>query len=517
MVRREELVERQRALARFGDYVLGCEDLQKVLSQACRLIAQALDVNFSKILEIERGRNSALVLAGSGWDEGVVGIARVDLGGRSSEAYALDLGKPLIMQDIAVETRFDIPDFMRAHGVVALVNVPIFLPGGQAFGLLEVDARQARGFGQEDIEFLRTYATILGPVIDRLRQIGDRHDNDERLRLVLASARDYAILLSDPDDIVTDWLAGSETIFGWTAHEIIGQPGSALFTDEDRADGVPERETALARRRGAAPNVRWHRRRDGTRVFIDGQTVALRSGEGALRGYMKIGQDTTERRRDQERQALLLAELQHRVRNVLAMVRSVIAKGGGASIEEFRAHLIGRISAMARTQALLTRGAGVGVDLDGLVREELFSQTLDAQWRIAPGPVVTLAPNAAEVLTLVVHELATNALKYGGLSQEDGRVHVSWSIKRVDAVRWLELTWQESGVRLMAPAPRRVGFGTELITSRIPYELRGRGVIDLQPGGLCCMITFPLVPGQSILQSDNPLDHRHDAEPETRS
>lgn len=505
MVGRKELIERQHVLPRFGEYVLGCDDLHKVLDEGCRLIAKALDADLSKVLEIERTRNAAFVFAGYGWNEGVVRNARLALGDRSSEAYALDLAEPVIIQDIAAQTRFDIPDFAKAHGVRALVNVPIFLPGGEAFGLLQIDFRRPRAFSEEGVKFLRTFAAILGSVIDRLRKLHDLKDYDERLGLILESAHDYAILLTDPQDIVTDWLAGSETIFGWKAHEIVGQPASVLFTDEDRAAGVPKQETALACHSGVAPNVRWHQRKDASRVFIDGQTVALRAGDGTVRGYMKIGQDTTERRRDQDRQAVLLAELQHRVRNVLAMVRSVVAKGGGASTEDYRTHMIGRINAMARTQALLTRGVGVGVDLEEMVRDEITSQATDEQRVVISGPKVALAPKAAEVLTLAIHELATNGLKYGALGQEAGRVDVSWSIDPTGDGPWLRLTWRESGVRLAAIAPQRTGFGTELIVNRVPYELRGRGAMDLQPGGLCCTIEFPLVAGQSVLQSDGPL------------
>ena len=507
---REELVNRQRTLAAFGELVLrGGEDLQKILTEGCCLIAQALGTEFAKILEIERGRNTALVLAGVGWAPGIVGHTRIQLNERSSESYALAIGEPVVTQDIATETRFVFPTFMKDHGIKALVNVPIFLPGGEAFGLLQVDAREPRAFHDDDIQFLRTYAMIVGPVIDRFRKVQDLEANAERLRLIVENARDYAIFLSDPEDIVTDWFPGAETIFGWTAQEIIGQPASVLFTKEDREIGAPEQEAVVARDDGTAANVRWHRRKDGARVFIEGQNVALRGPDGILRGYMKIGQDTTERRRSEERQNILLAELQHRVRNVLAMVRSVVSRGDGASVEEFRSHLEGRITAMARTQALLTRGAGAGVDLEDLIREELLTQLAQEDQVAVTGPAVSLAPKAAEVVTLAIHELATNALKYGALGQDGGRLEVSWSSDREGDKDWLHLTWQENGVSFEVPAEPRVGFGTELITRRVPYELRGRGTLDVLPGGLRRRIEFPLIPGESVFQSDSPVAYRN--------
>jgi GAF domain-containing protein len=204
MTGHSEFVRRQRALADFGELALRCEDLQQVLDEGCRLVAGALGADLAKLLEIERGSDTALVRAGVGWRPGIVGQTRLSLRERSSEAYSIQKGEPVITPDIASEERFDFPAFMHDHGVVALVNVPVFLPGGVAFGLLEVDAKQPRQFGEEDVEFLRTYCGVLGPVIDRLHKVGELERNNERYRLIVENARDYAIILSDPEDHVTD-------------------------------------------------------------------------------------------------------------------------------------------------------------------------------------------------------------------------------------------------------------------------------------------------------------------------
>ncbi len=105
----------------------------------------------------------------------------------------------MVTPDIATETRFVFADFMLEHGVVALVNVPIYLPGGEAYGVLEVDATKARDFPHGDVQFLRTYACTLGPVIDRLNQINKLARSNERFRLVVENAKDFAILtISSP-------------------------------------------------------------------------------------------------------------------------------------------------------------------------------------------------------------------------------------------------------------------------------------------------------------------------------
>ena len=502
---REEFIRRQSALADFGELALRCEDLQEILEEGCRLVAEALGTDMAKILEIEHHQNTGLVRAGLGWRPGIVGQQRISLDDRSSEAFAVAESKPVVTQDIATEDRYDFPEFMHEHGVVGLVNVPIFLPGGRPYGLLEVDSREPRNFRDEDIEFLRTYAAVLGPVIDRLFKIADLEHSNERFRLVVENARDFAIMLSDPDDIITDWFPGAVETFGWSEEEMVGRPIATLFTPEDQENDVPEWETGTALANGKAPDVRWHATRGGGRVYLDGQTIALRNPDGTVRGFLKIAQNLTERKRNEERQNVLLAELQHRVRNVLAMVAAVVQRGDlSGTTQDFRDRLSGRIAAMARTQALLTRGAGVGVDLQGMVRDELLTQAATENRFRIEGPPITLAPKAAEVLTLAVHELATNATKYGALSQATGTVDVHWRVQTRGNEDRLEFAWSESGVELGPEPPRRKGFGTELITRRVPYELRGTGELKLNGDGLECRIAFPLIPGESILQQDAP-------------
>ena len=171
MADRAQLLARQEALADFGEFALRSDDLDDVLQAACRIVAEALGADLAKVLEIEHDAQELLVRAGVGWRPGIVGRQRIPMRQRSSEAYSIEMAKPVITKDIRHDPRFDFPPFMADHGVIALVNVPIFLPGGEPYGLLEVDGCEPREFGEEDIEFLRTYATILGPVIDRLHKL----------------------------------------------------------------------------------------------------------------------------------------------------------------------------------------------------------------------------------------------------------------------------------------------------------------------------------------------------------
>lgn len=145
----EQMIRRQRVLADFGECALRSEDLDEVLAEACRLVGEALGTGRAKVLEIEHEGQMLLVRAGVGWKPDIVGALRLPMGERSSETFSIEAGRPVVTQDISKEDRFEVPDFMREAGVVALVNVPVFLPGGEAYGLLQVDSTEPRDFGDE--------------------------------------------------------------------------------------------------------------------------------------------------------------------------------------------------------------------------------------------------------------------------------------------------------------------------------------------------------------------------------
>ncbi|MXQ14141.1 sensor histidine kinase [Microvirga makkahensis] len=514
MVDSEQMMRRQKVLADFGEFALRSGDLDAVLTEACRLVAEALGTGRAKILEIQEDGQCLFVRAGVGWKLDIVGHLRLPMSERSSETYSINEGKPVITQDIAKEERFEVPEFMKEAGVVALANVPIFVPGGQAFGLLQVDDTKPRAFSEEDTEFLRTYATLLGPVIDRLHKVRTLHRQEESFRLIVENTLDYAIVLTDAEDRITEWTPGAQAVFGWTADEIKGQYSAILFTPEDREAGEDRKEIETARREGFAPNVRWHLHKDGSRVFIEGVVRALRESNGELRGFLKIGQDVTERiqaeerLRESERHAkLLLAELQHRVRNTLAVVRSIARRTvqTSESVEDYAMHLEGRIDAFARVQAAVTRTPDAGLELTTLVADTLLSVAAQEGERVRhiKGPNVRLQAKAAETVALAIHELATNAVKYGALSAEQGRIEVEWTIEESPEQPRLVLRWTETGVRLSGEKPTRRGFGTELIERILAYDLGGEANLEFTPDGLHCTISLPAT-GDLVLENAQP-------------
>lgn len=228
----------------------------------------------------------------------------------------------------------------------------------------------------------------------------------------------------------------------------------------------------------------------GTRYIV--RILPHRNVDDVMAGVVITFIDVPAITRAEERQRLLLAELQHRVRNTLGVVRSIARRSAESSntVEEYAAHLDGRLNAFARTQALVTRDPGGGVDLEYLVIEELLAcNAREGEQMRVSGPRVRFQPKAAETFALAIHELATNALKYGGLSQSNGRVEVAWRLD--ERLAELVFEWRERGGPRVAPPPRK-GFGTELLERTLVFEFKGQTTMLFDPAGLQCIINIPL-------------------------
>jgi signal transduction histidine kinase/CheY-like chemotaxis protein len=180
------LLRQQTILAKFGELALKSDDLDGILTEACRLVGEALGTDLAKIVELQEDGHTLLVRAGLGWKPGVVGKVTIEAEEDTSEGLALKTGEPMISPDIATETRFRYPPFLTENGVRAVANVVII--GGKdrpPFGILQVDSREPRQFTEEDTVFLRSYANLVAAAVDRLRVIGDVREGQERLRLAL--------------------------------------------------------------------------------------------------------------------------------------------------------------------------------------------------------------------------------------------------------------------------------------------------------------------------------------------
>ena len=189
-----------------------------------------------------------------------------------------------------------------------------------------------------------------------------------------------------------------------------------------------------------------------------------------------------------------VSALNRRICRTLSMLRLVAAHVGarGGSSNESR-HLAGRIGAIGR--AIQATGFSDNVDLESLVLDELrLHAARPAQFSIS-GPEVRLPPDAADMMSLAIHELATNAVKYGALSQSSAKISVGWAVVHRFGRQILQFEWLEAGVQIMARAPPTPGFGSELIHRLIARELRGEGKMTFLADGVRCAIAIPIESG----------------------
>jgi PAS domain S-box-containing protein len=243
-------------------------------------------------------------------------------------------------------------------------------------------------------------------------------------------------------------------------------------------------------------------RSDGQMRWMRDTDFPLLDQTGRVQRIGGIGQDITERKQAEEalrasegRARLLLGELQHRVRNTLAVIRSITRRTAetSTSVEDYAMHLDGRINAFARVQTAVARDPTAGLDLTDLVADELLTYVAhDGEQVKIAGPAVRLKPKAAETFGLAVHELATNAVKHGALSVPQGRIRIAWRVQNGSDPPRLVFEWKESGLADRTAKRRRRGFGTDLLERTLTYELKAKTVQTFELDGLRCTIELPM-------------------------
>ena len=313
------------------------------------------------------------------------------------------------------------------------------------------------------------------------------------LAAIVESSHD-AILSKDLDGTITSWNRGAERLFGYTAEEVVGKPVTLLFP----ADRVAEEAVILGRlRRGEQidhyETVR--RRRDGSLVDISLTVSPIRNSSGRVVGASKIARDITDTRRAVEQQNLLLGEMQHRVRNLATVIDGLARMSQPDDeplVEEFVSAFLGRVRALLSTGELVVTSSTRQVDMRQMLEKVLqpFIDTSKPSPVTLDGPRLLLSENTSGALALAAHELATNALKYGALKSQAGKVSISWSVQPDAAGDRVRLEWRETGGVLPVGKPERRGFGTRVIRAAVSREREGKTDIAYEPTGLLCRFEF---------------------------
>jgi PAS domain S-box-containing protein len=312
--------------------------------------------------------------------------------------------------------------------------------------------------------------------------------SEERLRLAFDAAQmgwwDYDIVA----DRVT-WSPSLTRIMGFSPESFGATLDGALthVHPEDRERFRTLVRDGMAEDRSHSCELRFIRPDGSVRWSLAAGQVIRNSAQQPVR-FAGVDLDITQRKEAEERQHMLVRELDHRARNLLAVVQSVLHLSRAGTTAEFIAAVDGRIRALSRTQTLLSEARWQGVELGRIVEEEIAPFSTEQSKQIeAAGAAVSLSPPAAQSLALALHELVTNAVKHGALSVPTGRLSLAWEL----GPQTLVIRWAEAGGPPPPQQPIRRGFGTKVISAGIEQQLCGSALFEWRSEGLRCTLTIP--------------------------
>lgn len=420
--------------------------------------------------------------------QSATGIAQAELDGRFAlvnnrfceivgytEGELLDMR----MQDITYQP--DLPENLRL--------LETLLATGESF---EIEKRYVRKDGSlvwvaNTISGLRDNSGQIRRLVGVVIDISERkraQEMERRLAAIIASSDD-AILSTDLNMTIKSWNTGAERLYGHSVDEAIGQ-SVMMLVPEDRSDEEPAILAQIRAGQKVEPYETKRRRKNGQLVDVLLSVSPIYDPYGRIVGASKIAHDISAKKEAERLQTVLVGELNHRVKNVLATVMAIARQTLGrgdvdrTSVETFDA----RLTSMARAHDLLIHGNWEQAELTAVVRQALSPYPKE-RFEIH-GPTMQLAPRAVVSISLALHELATNAAKYGALSVPDGRVAIVWSLEGDGSDR-LRLRWQEAGGPTVEPPTRR-GFGSRLIENLLAAELNGEVQVSYEPSGLICEV-----------------------------
>ncbi|WFU35939.1 PAS domain S-box protein [Bradyrhizobium brasilense] len=346
---------------------------------------------------------------------------------------------------------------------------------------------RALPFRDDTGQITRWYGTNTD-ITERMEIESALRQSEEQLNLLAAivHSSDDIIVSKNLDGIISSWNEGAERDFGYTAAEAIGQPITIVIPENRHAE---EREILSKIRRGERiehfETIR--QRKDGTQIVVSLTVSPVKNRDGVIIGASKIARDITEQKQIQERVSMLAREAEHRSKNLLANVHAIVNLSRADTVKELKLSVQGRIQALANVHSLFAATRWIGAELTQIVKQEIAPYSAGADNRVRlSGPQVLLEPDVAQAVALIVHELATNAAKYGALSSNHGRIDVTWS----DADRKLQLAWGETDGPKVEP-PSRAGFGSKVI-ELMAAERKGTVSFDWPPEGVVCRIILPL-------------------------
>lgn len=386
--------------------------------------------------------------------------------------------------------RYDIakPDGTMDVRYWSATHTPLLDEAGEIALILQhtVDVTELQGLRamRDEIGLVQRAQAVQARNVDLIAEAG-------RLRALFEQAPGFVAVLSGPDhrfqmaNTAYRSLVGHRDLIGRAVAdalpEVVDQ-GFVELLDDVRRSGtayIGHREQVVLQNAPAAPALRR---------YLDFLYQPIVAEDGAVSGIFVQGHDVTAHVQAEEHQRLLIDELNHRVKNTLAIVQSLATQSfrRADSLEDASRTFTDRLMALARAHGLLTQADRESAGLADTIRSEVEATAgSDAERVHISGPSLSLAPQAAMSVAMIIHELGTNAVKYGALSTDGGRVDVTWTLTEAEDYRDIALEWRESGGPAVSPPARR-GFGSRMIERGIASDTKSEVDVAFAPEGLHC-------------------------------
>jgi PAS domain S-box-containing protein len=400
--------------------------------------------------------------------------------------------EPIFVEDI---DKSGVPDDLKAVIKSEHIGALGFIPlsgGGGVIGKFMTYYEQPHAFTPEESEICVAIARQLAFSIehwqsDHIRQAAD--DARGRLAAIVESSDD-AIISKDLNGIITSWNKGAERLFGYLAEEAIGKSILMLIPE-----GHLDEETHIIGRIRRGERVEHYetvrQRKDGSLIDISLTVSPILNSHGQVIGASKIARDNSERRRADEHKTLLIHELNHRVKNTLATVQSLAMQSLRDGKPSGRDDFEGRLIALSRAHDILTNENWQGSWLEEVVRQAMAPFSTNENRVAIEGPAVRLSPKQSLAISMALHELATNAAKYGALSGSQGKVRIAWTVSNGGEPARVLLNWSEEGGPTVEQ-PKKLGFGSRMISRSLANELSGAVDLEFRPEGVFCSMSTPI-------------------------
>ncbi len=473
------------------------EGLNDELERRVKERTQALEESTGRLVESERKRSLALSAGRMGswnWDL-VRSVCSLDES--QYRMFGLPPGNPTISADEARAALANLVDpkdwdvLRNAYETLSTTagayqtEFRIRAPDGDSRWFL-----MSATTGSNEQGRLETISGVTLDITERKRAEEAARESEERYRTLFAAAP-MAIFVCDRNAVLQYYNSRAAELWGREPECGVDRHCGSLKLWLPNGNALPHSQSPVVEvlRTGVpAHNVEVSiERPDGTRLPVLVNFSPIRNAGGETTGAIASFVDITERKRAEEMHVLLAREVDHRARNTLAVVQAIVRMTNGGSVAAYTAAVEGRISALARAHGLLSQSRWQGADLQRLVNDELAPYRTRAERALSTsGPTVLLAPSSAQTIALVLHELATNAAKYGALAHEDGVLSVTWKQEHGQLV----ITWSETGLAAISqPAAR--GFGTKVMHASVREQLRGKIEMNWRPEGLLCTVEIP--------------------------